>query len=215
MGGGWWGTEITCSYLFGEFLLGGSNAKNFFKNDSVGLSMCDDPIETVKYIWVNILCMLDDWIFSQKCRNKFTSGSEFSFAYSWSTSEVEVYRILDAIVPDKLLAANTNAGSYQIEEYKNSSLVVILHGLHITTTWHFHNLYVLLRENHKINVICFPSFHNGCNPACKVWRRLWMGECQNSAASAENDLLWQHNITQGRRSFIHSFVNTNISQMDP
>ena len=28
--------------------------KNFFINDSVGLSMCDCPIETVKYIWVNI-----------------------------------------------------------------------------------------------------------------------------------------------------------------
>ena len=34
----------------------------------VGLSMCDGPIETVKYIWVNIWCMLD-WILSQKCRN--------------------------------------------------------------------------------------------------------------------------------------------------
>ena len=38
----------------------GSNAekwhrkKNFFINDSVGLSMCDCPVETVKYIWVNI-----------------------------------------------------------------------------------------------------------------------------------------------------------------
>ena len=31
----------------------------------VGLSMCDDPIETVKYIWVNTSCMLD-WILSQK-----------------------------------------------------------------------------------------------------------------------------------------------------
>ena len=28
--------------------------KNFFINDSVGLSMCNIPIETVKYIWVNI-----------------------------------------------------------------------------------------------------------------------------------------------------------------
>ena len=27
----------------------------------------------------------------------------------------------------------------------------------LTTTWHFH--YVLL-ENHKINAVCFPSFHN-------------------------------------------------------
>ena len=28
--------------------------KNFFINDFVGLSMCDCPVETVKYIWVNI-----------------------------------------------------------------------------------------------------------------------------------------------------------------
>ena len=27
--------------------------KNFFINNSVGLSKCDSPIETVKYIWVN------------------------------------------------------------------------------------------------------------------------------------------------------------------
>ena len=59
-------------YLFGRFLLGGLNPenwgdhrKNFFIN-SVELSMCDGPIETVKYILVNILYMLD-WIFSQNC----------------------------------------------------------------------------------------------------------------------------------------------------
>ena len=48
-------------YLFGGFLSGGSNAKNsgdhrkknFFIN-SVELSVCDGPIETVKYIRVNI-----------------------------------------------------------------------------------------------------------------------------------------------------------------
>ena len=49
-------------YLFGGFLLGGSNAekwgdhrkKNFFINNFVGLSICDGPIETVKYIRVKI-----------------------------------------------------------------------------------------------------------------------------------------------------------------
>ena len=53
---------MACTCLRG-FLLGGSNAeewsdhrkKNFFINNFVGLSMCDDgPIETVKYISVNI-----------------------------------------------------------------------------------------------------------------------------------------------------------------
>ena len=154
-------------YLFGAFLFGGSNAekcidhrkKNFFVNNYVGLSMFHDPIETVKYIWVNIWCMLD-WSFSQNCRNKFNS-----FAYSWLTSEE--YKNLDAVVPDELLATNANIGSYQVEEYKNSSLVIILHYLNKTTTWYFHYLYVLLRVNHEINAVCFLSFHNGCNPSLK------------------------------------------------
>ena len=45
---------------FGRFLLGGSDAeqwsddrkKNFFINDSVGLSMCDGSIETVRLDFV-------------------------------------------------------------------------------------------------------------------------------------------------------------------
>ena len=49
--------EMRCTRL-GGFLLGGSNAekwgdnrkKNFFINNSVGLSLCDGLIETVKYI---------------------------------------------------------------------------------------------------------------------------------------------------------------------
>ena len=62
-------------YLFGRFLLGGLNPenwgdhrKNFFIN-SVELSMCDGPIETVKYI-LYILYMLD-WISSQNSGNSF------------------------------------------------------------------------------------------------------------------------------------------------
>ena len=61
--------------LFGRFLLGGSNAENWgnhrknnFFIHSVAISMCDGPIETARYIWVNILYMLD-WIFSQNYRN--------------------------------------------------------------------------------------------------------------------------------------------------
>ena len=56
--------------------MGGSNAenwgdhqkRNFFIN-SVELSMCDGPIETVKYI-LYILYMLD-WISSQNSGNSF------------------------------------------------------------------------------------------------------------------------------------------------
>ena len=109
------------------------------------------------------------WLDFLTSRNNFTP-----FAYSWSTSEE--YKKSDAVVPDELLAANANAGSYHTEEYKNSSLVVILHCLNTANTWNFHYLYVLLRENHKINAVRFPSFHNGYNPSCKVWRRLRTGE---------------------------------------
>ena len=40
----------------------------------------------------------------------------------------------------------------------------------------FSLLFVLLRENRKINAVCSTSFHNGYNPTCKVWRRLRTGE---------------------------------------
>ena len=59
-----------------------------------------------------------------------------------------------------------------MEEYRNSDLVVIFSffehfSIQELATWHFHySMYWLGRENHKINAICFPSFHNGCNPAC-------------------------------------------------
>ena len=74
-------------------------------------------------------------------------------------------------MPDQLLAAKANVTDYQMEEYENSDLVVIL--LCLNSFQHknymaFSLLYALLRENHKINVVSFPSFHNGCNPVCKV-----------------------------------------------
>ena len=46
----------------------GKRKKNFVINNSVRLSMCDCPIETDKYIWVNIWYILD-WILSQNCGN--------------------------------------------------------------------------------------------------------------------------------------------------
>ena len=70
---------------------------------------------------------------------------------------------------DLLLAAHTETVAYQIGEYKNSGLVVILHCLNGFQHNYvaFSLLYVQLRENHKINAVCLLSFHNGCNPACK------------------------------------------------
>ena len=59
--GRWWAVKMACTCL-GGFLLEGSNAeewgdhrkKIFFINNCVGLSMCDGPMESVKYISVNI-----------------------------------------------------------------------------------------------------------------------------------------------------------------
>ena len=89
MGGGWWAVEMACTYL-GDFCWkvqirkngwGDHWKKNFFINNSVGLSMCDGPIETVKYIWVNIWCMLD-WIFSQYCKNPLPLHTELDAVVS-------------------------------------------------------------------------------------------------------------------------------------
>ena len=168
---------MACTCL-GVFSLGDSNAEewgdhlknNFFINNSVGLSMYHGLIETVKYIWVNIWFILG-WILSKKLQ-KYTSST-----YSWSTSED--YKNVDSDVPYQFVAANADSITYPMEEYKNPSLAVILHCLNsfqYTNYVAFSLLYVLLRENHKINTVCFPSFHDGCNPACKVWRRLWTGE---------------------------------------
>ena len=98
-----------------------------------------------------------------------------SFAYSWLNS---IYsKNLDAIVPDQLLAAiaDTDAVAYQIEKYKKFRFGCDLHCLN---SFQHNNyvalslLYVLLRENHKINAVYFSLFDNGCNPSCKKWRRL-------------------------------------------
>ena len=50
----------------GEVLFGGKMGGDC--ENPVGLSMYDAPMETVEYIWVNIMCMLD-WISSHNCRN--------------------------------------------------------------------------------------------------------------------------------------------------
>ena len=87
-----------------------------------------------------------------------------SFAYSWSTSEE--CKNLDTVVLDQLLETNTIAIAYHMEEYRNSGLVVILHCLNSFQHKNY-VIYVLLRENQKINAVCFPSFHSSCNQVCK------------------------------------------------
>ena len=61
-GGATVGRSSTVKYV--ERLFEGAACEN-----SVGLSLYGDPIETVEYIWVNIRCMFD-WILSQNYRNK-------------------------------------------------------------------------------------------------------------------------------------------------
>ena len=55
-----------------------------------------------------------------------------SFADSWSTSEF--CKNLDTVGPNQLLTANADSTfAYQMEEYKNSGLIVILHCLNSLT----------------------------------------------------------------------------------
>ena len=75
----------------------------------MGLSTCDSPIETVKYLmnnenigWIFDACLI---VFCHK-----TADIHFFFAYSWSTSEDS--KNLDAVMPEQLLAASANAVPY-------------------------------------------------------------------------------------------------------
>ena len=96
-----------------------------------------------------------------------------SFAFSWSPSEES--KNLDAAVPDQVLAANAEAVAYQMEKDKNSGLVVIFWIVFNTrSTWHFHYyIYGLGKQQDNCIAVCFPSFHNRCNPTYTVWRREW------------------------------------------
>ena len=62
------GGRLLVRFKCGQMAWPSHRKKKFFVNNSVNLSMRYCPIETVKYIWVNIWCILD-WILSQNCRN--------------------------------------------------------------------------------------------------------------------------------------------------
>ena len=92
-----------------------------------------------------------DWVLSPNCRSTLPLRS------------VEC-KNLDAVVPNKLIAANAETVGHQMEEYKNSGLVVILHNFNSSqhnNYVEFSLLYVLLRENHKTNAVSFLLIHNG------------------------------------------------------
>ena len=59
-----------------------------------------------------------DWILSQNCRNTLPLHTFDQLAQN-----------LRCYCADQLLAANVDTVAYQIEEYKNSGLAVILHCL--------------------------------------------------------------------------------------
>ena len=52
--------------------------------------MCDGPIETVEWIWVNIWCMLD-WIWSQNCRNTLLLHTTGQLVRSAKNATLYVY----------------------------------------------------------------------------------------------------------------------------
>ena len=63
-----------------------------------------------------------DWILKQNCRNTLPLHTVDQLAQ-------EPRKNLDAVVPDQFLAAISDTVAYQMEEYKNSGLVAILHCL--------------------------------------------------------------------------------------
>ena len=170
--------KIACTW-FGGFLLGARlkckkmgwasyRKKNFFiLNDSVGLSMCDCLIETVKYIWVNIWCMLD-WILSQNCRNTLPLHTAVE---QLGVQKLKTLLCLTNCWQPTSTSLLTRQKILKIQVWLWFCIVWTV--FNTRTTWYFQ--YYMYRLG-KPNAVCFPPFHNGCNPACKVWCRLQTGE---------------------------------------
>ena len=120
-------------YLFGGIFVGRFKCgkmewpakEKIFINNSVRLSMCDSPIETVKYIWLNFWCMLD-WILSQNCGNTLPLHAVDQLT-SWSTA----YCLQP--IPLPLLIRRKNI---KIQIWLWFCIVWIV--FNTTTTWHFH-----------------------------------------------------------------------------
>ena len=69
--------------------------------------MCDGPIETVEYIWMNIWCMVE-WVLSQNCRNTLILHTIDQLSKECKN--------VDVLVPNQLLAAIADAITYQVKE---------------------------------------------------------------------------------------------------
>ena len=119
----WWATEMTFIYLFGGFLLGGSNAElegGALKEEFCGTLHVGWSDRNCSIHLSGILYMLD-WIFSQNCRNSLPLHTAVQLARSTKSSKLSYLT--------KCLQSTPSSVLYQIEEYKNISLVAILHCL--------------------------------------------------------------------------------------
>ena len=112
-----------------------------------------------------------------------------SFGYNWSTSKE--YKILDAVMlcPTNCLQSMPKP-QHRFHRRLYTKVQVwlwfyIVRTVFIATTM-CHFLYVLLRENHKINAVCFPSFHNGCSPEFKL---LWKTKIRQGFV--DRSVLWR------------------------
>ena len=152
MGESWWAVEMTCNCLR-DFSWEGQMRKNGVAIEiriSLKTILWDAPCVTGRKKLLNAC----GWIFDACLIGCSHKTAEIHFLWI----QLKEYKILDAVVPDKLLTANTSDGSYHIEEYKNSSLVVILRCLNTTTMGHFHYSNERLWKNHKIKAVCFSHF---------------------------------------------------------
>ena len=105
---------------------------SLYLNVSVGLSMCDCLIETVKYIWVNIWCMLD-WILSQNCRNTFPLHT--------AVEQLRVQKLNTLLCPTNCLQTTLMS---LLTRWKNIKIqiwlwfYIVWTVFNIRTTWYFH-----------------------------------------------------------------------------
>ena len=114
-------------------------SRNFFINNSVGLSRCDRPIEMVKYIWGNIWCMLD-WILSQNCWNILPLHTAHSGCWTTTRSE-ECKKHKTLFCPTNCLQPTPTP---LLNRWKNIKIQICLWFCIIWTVfntrtrWHFH-----------------------------------------------------------------------------
>ena len=136
----------------------GSNAekwhrkKDFFINDSVGLSICDCPVETIKYIWVNIWWILD-WVLPQNCRNTLPLHT--------TVKQLGLQKLKTLLCPTNCLQPTPTS---LLTRWKNIKIQIWLWFFHCLNTFQYKNyvafslFYVLLRQGKSQNKCLLFSF---------------------------------------------------------